>query len=126
MHRLTERSQSVRVMTVRTLHNYLESVSNGTCRFSVYKVQRDRVSIRADYMSSGKKRHSYLILPGYPTGSPEDDPSRNLNVVLDPLEFTDAPGPAERHVFVPLLGHDLLSQYEKLHADSGVPVSRCC
>jgi len=126
MRRLTERRQSVTVMTVSTLRDELERLGRAACRFSLHHVHHDRVSVRAEYVDSGRKKHSSVVLPAYPTGSADDGPSKNLNVIMDPVEFIDAQNAAERHVFEPLLGHEVLAHYEKLHAQSDVPVSRCC
>lgn len=126
MHMLTGRRQNVTVMTVNTLRSHLESFSRPDCKFSIDKVHRDRVSIRADYFLSGNRKHSCVLLPAYPTGFPGDAPCNNLNVVLDPLSFVDADTHAEYHVFLPLLGHEVLAHYEKLHPQEGLPISRCC
>jgi len=116
----------VAVMTVSTMRSHLEGLSNNACRFTVSKVHGDHVSIRADYTLAGKKKHASVVLPAYPTGSPDDAPSNNLNVVLDPLHFEGAPGSEERDVFAPLLGHDILDHYAKTHPDAAIPISRCC
>ncbi len=126
MHRLTARRQIVTVMTVNTLRAHLAGLSNTACRFTISKVHRDRVAIRGDYMLSGKKKHSSVVLPAYPTGSPDDAPCNNLNVVLDPLQFEGVQSCEERDVFAPLLGHDILAHYEKTHPDAAIPISRCC
>ncbi len=126
MRMLTGRRQNVTVMTVSTLRSHLESISSATCRFSIDKVHRDRVSVRSDYIVSGKRKCSYVLLPAYPTGSPDDAPCNNLNVVLDPLGFVDVDTCAEREVFAPVLGHELLAYYEKLHPHAGLVVSHCC
>ena len=124
--RLTTRNQNVTVMTVSTLRDHLEAISNGDRRFSIAKVHRDRVSIRADYLASGKRRYASVILPAYPTGSAEDAPANNLNVVLDPISFEGAQSCEELHIFAPLLGHEILEHYEKLHPSEAMPISRCC
>jgi len=124
--RLTARKQNVTVMTVSTLREHLDTISNDDLRLSIAKVHRDRVSIRADFTSSGKRRHASATLPAYPTGSAEDAPANNLNVVLDPISFDGATSCAELHVFEPLLGHDILEHYEKLHPSEAMPMSRCC
>ncbi len=126
MHTLTERQQDVVVMTVTTLRHHLENVSRRDCKFSVDKVQRDRVTVRCDSLLTGQKARSYVVLPAYPTGFPGDAPSSNLNVVLDPVSFVDAETPAERHLFVPVIGHEVLTHYEKLHPQEGLTISRCC
>lgn len=126
MRVLTGRCQNVTVMTVSTLRAHLERISNPTCRFTVHKVERDRVSVRSDYLQAGKKRHSHVLLPAYRTGHPDDEPSSNWNVVLDALAFVEADTASERDVFAPLLGHDMLAYYEKMHPQAGLPVSRCC
>ncbi len=126
MRRLTERRQSVTVMTVSTLRGEFERMGGAACRFSLHNVHHDRVSVRAEYLDSGKKKRSSVVLPPYPTGSPDDGPSNNLNVVMDPVDFLNANSATERHVFEPLLGHEVLAHYEKLHAQSAAPVARCC
>ncbi|MGA8878683.1 MAG: hypothetical protein WB555_24285 [Candidatus Korobacteraceae bacterium] len=126
MHTLTARCQSVIVVTVSTLRQRLEKLSNADCSFTIHKVHRDRVSIRADYFHLGKKKHADVLLPAYPTGYSNDAPCNNLNVVLDPVQFEGVESCAERDVFVPLLGHDVLAHYEKMHPDGVLPVSRCC
>lgn len=126
MHMLTRRRESVTVMTVNTLRSHLEDISSLGCRFSIHKVHRDRVSIRGDYVLFGKRKHSEILLPAYPTGFAGDAPCNNLNVVLDPLAFIDADTHAEREVFVPLVGHEMLTYYEKMHMAEGLPMSRCC
>lgn len=113
-------------MTVSALRSHLENLSSATSRFTIDKVHRDRISIRCDYQFAGKKKHSHVTLPAYPTGSPDDAPANNLNVVLDPLDFANVETDAEREVFAPLLGHEMLAHYERMHPDSGLPVSRCC
>jgi hypothetical protein len=126
MHMLTGRHQNVTVMTVNTLRSYLDNISSPNCTFAVHKVDRDRVSVRSDYMFSGKRKRLYVLLPAYPTGSPDDAPCKNLNVVLDPLDFVDVDSCSEREVFAPLLGHEMLAYYEKMHPHAGLTVSRCC
>ncbi len=126
MHRLTARHQTVTVMTVNNLRTHLEGLSNDACRFTVSKVHRDHISIRSDYTLAGKKKHASVVLPAYPTGSPDDAPCNNLNVVLDPLQFEGAPNCEERAVFGALLGYDILEHYEKTHPDAAMPISRCC
>ncbi len=126
MHRLTVRRQNVTVMTVNALRTHLPSLNSATSSFSIDKVQRDRVSIRCDYQLLGKKKHSHVTLPAYPTGSPEDAPSSNLNVVLDPLSFENVESCAEREIFAPLLGHEVLEFYQRMHPESGLTVTRCC
>jgi hypothetical protein len=126
MRRLTQRRQSVVVMTVNTLRSHLESISGPACRFTIHKVQRDRISVRADYILEGKKKHAEVQLPAYPTGSTDDVACNNLNVVLDPIDFTDVDGCAERDVFEPLIGAETLAHYEKTHPDATLPITRCC
>ncbi len=126
MHLLTERHQNVTVMTVSTLRSQLESISRRSCRFTIHKVHGDHVSIRSDCAESGIRKLSYVVLPAYPTGCPNDAPCSNLNVILDPLTFIDADTTAERDVFAPLLGHETLAHYEKMHQHVGLTVSRCC
>ena len=126
MHLLTGRRQNVTVMTVSTLRSHLESVSRSACKFSVHKVDRDRVSVRGEYVLAGKKKRSYVLLPAYPTGYPGDAPCNNLNVVLDPLDFVDVDTCAERDVFAPVLGQEMLEYYEKMHPHAGLTVTRCC
>lgn len=113
-------------MTVATLHSHLENISRPACGFAIQKVHRDHVSIRADYKLSGVRKHPSVVLPAYPTGNPSDDPCSNLNVVLDPIAFIDADTSADRYVFLPLLGRDILAHYERLHQEPGLSVSRCC
>jgi hypothetical protein len=126
MYKLTSRRQDITVMTVNALRSHLESLGTTACRFTVAKVERDRVSIRGDYLLSGKKKHSLLLLPAYPTGWPDDGTCKNLNVVLDPLGFEGVESCAERNVFAPLLGREILAHYEKMHPDAAIPMSRCC
>lgn len=126
MHLLTGRRQIVTVMTVSTLRSHLESFSGPTCRFAIHKVDRDRVSVRAEYVFSGQKKRSYVLLPAYPTGYPDDAPCNNVNVVLDPVDFVDVDSCAERDVFAPVLGQEMLAYYEKMHPHAGLTVSRCC
>lgn len=113
-------------MTVNALRAHLESLSTRDCSFSIAKVERDRAFVRADHLDGTTKKRSLVILPAYPTGWKDDDNCKNLNVVLDPLKFEGVESCSERHVFEPLLGHDVLEQYEKTHPDSVVPMSRCC
>ncbi len=113
-------------MTVSALRSHLQGVSSTTCKFTIEKVQRDRISIRCDYVVSGKKKHSHVSLPAYPTGSPDDTPANNLNVVLDPLNFENVASCAEREIYAPLLGSETLAHYQRMHPDSDLPVSRCC
>ena len=113
-------------MTVSTLRSYLADVSTSTCRFTVHKVHRDHLSIRGDYLLSGKRKHAFVLLPAYPTGYPDDAPSNNLNVVLDPLDFEDVDTCAERDIFEPVLGPEILAYYEKMHPHAALPLTRCC
>ena len=126
MQTLTARRQSVTIMTVNSLRAHLESISSRACRFTIHKVHRDRVSIRGEYVLSGKKKLSYVVLPAYPTGYPDDAHCNNLNVVLDPLEFIDVETCTEREEFAPLLGHEILAYYERTHPHAVMPFSRCC
>jgi hypothetical protein len=126
MHLLTGRRQIVTVMTVSTLRGHLESVSNSGCKFAIHKVERDRVSVRAEYVFCGQKKRSYVLLPAYPTGYPDDAPCNNVNVVLDPVDFVDVDSCAERDIFAPVLGQEMLAYYEKMHPHAGLTVTRCC
>ena len=126
MHRLTVRRQNVAVMTVSALRDYLKAAGSANYRFTVDKVARTQVSIRGDYVFSGKKKHSHVLLPAYPTGLPDDAVTNNLNVVLDPLGFENVESSAERQVFAAVLGHEILDHYERMHPGSDFPVSRCC
>ena len=126
MQTLTARRQSVTVMTVNTLRTHLESISNRACRFTVYKVHRDRVSVRGEYVLAGKKKQSYVLLPAYPTGYPDDAHCNNLNVVLDPIAFEDVDSCTEREEFAPLLGDETLANYDRTHPHASMPFSRCC
>jgi len=126
MHMLTKRFQSVNVVTLSTLREHLETISSDDCRFKIEKVRGDRITVRSESLISGKKRNSSVVLPAYPTGHEHDVPG-NPNVVLDPLAFVNAGTCAEREVFVPLLGQDVLAYYHKLHPHTdGLAVSRCC
>lgn len=113
-------------MTVTTLRSHLESISLPACKFSLHKVQGDRVSVRCDYTVSGVRKHADVLLPAYPTGYESDAPPRNFNVVLDPLEFVDADTCADHDVFARLLGEEVLAHYEKMHPHVGLSMSRCC
>jgi hypothetical protein len=66
-----------------------------------------------------------VVLPVYPTGHPDDTPD-NPNVVLDPIGFVNADTPEERSAYMPLLGSDVLTHYEKLHVGGEMPLARCC
>ena len=123
---LTSRCESVTVITVSALRSHLEKISSATRRFTVHKVHSDRVSVRADYVLSGKNKRSFVVFPAYPTGWADDAVCNNLNVVLEPLNFENAADRSEREIFEPLLGHEVLHHYENLHPAPGVPVSRCC
>jgi hypothetical protein len=123
MRMLTNRFQSVNVATLSTLRERLETISSPNCRFRIEKVLRDRVTIRGESLLSGE--YSFVVLPAYPTGH-EDDVPANPNVVLDPLLFVNAETCAEREMFAPLLGHDVLTYYDKLHPHIGVSLSHCC
>jgi hypothetical protein len=126
MQTLTARRQTVTVMTVNTLRAHLERISSPACKFSLDKVRGDRVSVRSDYILDGKKKHSYVLLPCYPTGHPADATCNNVNVVLEPLDFIDIDSCSERIMFAPLLGIEMLGYFEKMHPHAGLPVSRCC
>lgn len=123
---LTDRCEKITVMTVSALRSRLEQLSNAGCSFAVHKVRNDHVSVRADYRHEGNKKRSFVILPAYPTGWPDDATCSNVNVVLEPLRFDAADDACEREMFAPLLGHDVLHYYETLHPDNGVAVTRCC
>lgn len=120
MHMLTKRFQNVNVATLNTLREYLENFSSPACRFKVEKVRRDRITVGSESVMSGKKTHSFVVLPAYPTGHDDDAPC-NPNVVLDPLLFENVETCSEREVFAPLLGHEVLAYYEKLHRTSVFP-----
>ena len=126
MQRLTERRQSVTVMTVSTLRSHLESISRPARRFRVHKVQGDRAIVRCEYAVAGTRKHTDVVLPAYPTGYESDTPPRNVNVVLDPLEFVNAESCADHDVFAPLLGEEVLAHFEKMHPHVGLSMSRCC
>jgi hypothetical protein len=126
MHRLTDRCQNATVMTVSTLRNFLETVSHAGCKFTIRKVQRDRVTIAGEHAATGKKKRSYMLLPAYPTGWPDDASCNNLNVVLDPVSFEDVEGCAERDLFAAVIGQDILRHYENTHPAAGLRVTRCC
>jgi hypothetical protein len=126
MQRLTERRQKVTVMTVSTLRSHLESISRRGRRFTVHKVQGERAVIRCDYTAVGVRKHTDVVLPAYPTGYESDAPPRNVNVVLDPLEFVNAETCADHDVFAALLGEEVLAHYEKMHQQVGLSMSRCC
>ncbi len=123
--RLTQRSQSVKVLTVSSLREFLDSSSSPECRFQVDKVARDRVTVRAECPVNSKRLHPIVVFPAYATGHADDLPG-NPNVVLDPLEFVNAETHAEREIFVPLIGHDVLVHFEKMHPSGNMPFSRCC
>ena len=123
--RFTSRRQNVQVLTLSSLREFLETISDHDCKFQVEKVSRDRVSVRCESMTKGKRVHSSVVLPAYPTGHSDDEPT-NPNVVLDPLEFTNAATHEEQHKFLPLLGHDVLVHFEKMHPKAGLKMTRCC
>lgn len=123
--RFTSRRQSVQVLTLSSLREFLDSISNHDCRFRVEKVTRDRVTVRCESLSEGKRTHSDVMLPAYPTGHADDEPT-NPNVVLDPLEFHNAEDHESRHRFLPLLGHDILAHFDKMHPKAGLKMTRCC
>ncbi|MGA2961232.1 MAG: hypothetical protein ABSD96_06120 [Candidatus Korobacteraceae bacterium] len=124
MHILSKRFQSVSVVTLSTLREHLETISTPDCKFKIEKVRDDRITVRSESLISGKKIS--VVLPAYPTGHEHDVPG-NPNVVLDPLSFAGADACAETEVFAPLLGHDVLDYYHKLHPHTvGLSVSRCC
>ena len=124
MHILSKRFQSVTVVTLSTLREHLEIISTPDCKFTIEKVRGDRITVRSEDLISGKKIS--VVLPAYPTGHEHDVPG-NPNVVLDPVAFVNAGTCAEREVFAPLLGQDVLAYYHKLHPHTdGLAVSRCC
>lgn len=123
--RFTNRFQGVHVLTVSTLREHLDSISTPDYMFQVEKVSRDRVIVRAQKPGSGKHPFPAVVLPAYPTGHADDQPG-NPNVVLDPLDFVNADTHTEREIFVPLIGHDVLMHYEKMHPQSGLQMTRCC
>lgn len=125
MHRLTKRLQRVEVATLATLRERLQTIRDGDWRFTIDKVQEDRVTVRADRLAFGKTMRCSVVLPSYPTGHQDDIPG-NPNVVLDPLEFVNAETCKQRQVFAPLLGRDVLDYYDKLHQDTGPALARCC
>jgi hypothetical protein len=126
MHTLTARHQIVTVMTVNTLRDHLERISRSARKFTIHKVQRDRVSVQCEYTLSGKGKKSYVLLPAYPTGHSGDSPCNNLNVVIDPLDFVGVDTCAERDTFAPLLGDEMLAHFERMHPHAGLLVTRCC
>ena len=123
--RFTSRFDKVDVITLSTLREHLDGISNHDCKFHVDKVAKDRVTVRCEYLSDGKQTQSYVVLPAYPTGHSDDSPT-NPNVVLDPVEFVKADTHEQRHIFVPLFGHDVLAHYEKMHPAGGLKMTRCC
>lgn len=125
MHILSKRFQSVNVVTLSTLREYLETISSPDCIFKIEAVRGDRVTVRRESLIAGKKASSSVVLPAYPTGHEHDVPG-NPNVVLDPLAFVNAETCEEREVFAPLLGQDVLEYYHKLHPHIGLVASRCC
>lgn len=125
MHFLSKRFQTVNVVTLSTLREHLEAISTPECRFKIEKMRGDRVTVHGEGLIAGKKASCSVVLPAYPTGHEHDVPG-NPNVVLDPLSFAGAETCAEREVFAPLLGHDVLDYYHKLHPHIGLAVSRCC
>lgn len=125
MRRFTKRFHRVDVATLSTLREHLEWISTPGCKFEVDKLSRDRVTVRCESFASGKRRDFFVVLPAYATGHPDDVPG-NPNVVLDPLDFLKTETHADREVFAPLLGHDLLEHYEKMHPQENLPASRCC
>jgi hypothetical protein len=125
VHILSKRFQGVNVVTLSTLRDHLETISGSDCKFKIEKVRGDRVTVRAESLISGKKTDSSVVLPAYPTGHEHDVPG-NPNVVLDPVSFVNAETCVEREVFCPLLGHDVLAYYNKLHPHTGLSISRCC
>jgi hypothetical protein len=122
--RFTKRFDKVDVVTLSALREHLDSLSNHDCKFDIDKVGRDRVTVRCETQAQGKHA-SFVVLPAYPTGHADDSPT-NPNVVLDPIEFVKADTHEERHKFVPLLGHDVLAHYEKMHPAGGLKMTRCC
>ena len=120
--RFTKRFQSVDVVTLSALRDHMESISTHDCRFRVEKATHDRVTIRCE---SAPHKPCFVVLPAYPTGHSDDSPT-NPNVVLDPLEFLNADTHEERERFLPLLNHDVLAHYEKMHPHKGLAMTRCC
>jgi hypothetical protein len=125
MRVLTKRFQSVQVATLSALRERLETISGPDFKFAIEKVRGDRVAVRREDLTSREKAHPIVILPAYPTGHDHDKPA-NPNVVLDPLEFINADTWDKRDVFAPLLGHDVLEYYDRLHSHGGLSVTRCC
>ncbi len=122
--RFTKRFQTVSVLTLAALREHLDQISSPGCHFRVENVARDRVTIQVE-IGTPKRPHPSVIVPAYPTGHADDLPG-NPNVVLDPLEFVNADTHAEREVFTPLIGHDVLVHYEKMHPSAVMPFNRCC
>ncbi len=120
--RFTKRFQVVNVLTLSSLREHLESISTPDRKFRIENAGRDRVTVRVE---TGNGQHAAVVFPAYPTGHPDDQPT-NPNVVLDPLEFVKAETHAQREAFLPLLDHDILAHYEKMHPSAVMPFNRCC
>lgn len=125
MRVLTKRFDSVRVATLASLRERLDELNAAALRFTVEKVRGDRVILRAEKTSDGKRMEARVVLPSYPTGHEHDVPA-NPNVVLDPVDFPGATTCEERSLFAPLLGQDAIEHYEKLHVVPGLTMTRCC
>jgi len=125
MRVFTKRFQSVNVLTLNTLREYLETISTPERKFKIDKLRGDRVTVSSESLLAGKKLNCSVVLPAYPTGHEHDTPG-NPNVVLDPISFVNAENCAEWEIFTPLLGKDVLEFYHKQHPHIGVSVSRCC
>ena len=123
--RFTKRFQGVTVITVASLREHLETINTPSCKFLVERVTHDRVTVRAEKPTAGKHVHASVRLPAYPTGHADDLPG-NPNVILDPVEFVNAETHAERDIFVPLLGHEVLVHFEKMNPQGGLAITRCC
>ncbi len=125
MHLLTKRFQSINVATLCTLREHLKNISGPECGFKIEKVRSDRVTVSSECLVSGARSRPSVVLPAYPTGHQDDTPN-NPNVVLDPIQFLNAETCAEREVFTPLLGKEVLAYYEKLHPHLGFSMNQCC
>jgi len=123
MRRFTDRHQQVTVFTLSALRKFVQGIGGAEGKFSLDKLHHDHLTVCGVDLVSGKK--SYVVLPTYPTGH-EDDARWNPNVVLDPIGFVNANTPAERSLFVPLLGSEVLDFYERLHQGAEFSLTRCC
>ena len=103
----------------------MERISTPDCKFKIDKVSDKRVTVLSNRLVSGKRTRSYVLLPAYPT-THEDDVPGNPNVVLDPIEFVDAESCEEREVFAPILGHEILEYFHRLHPHLEMRMARCC